>query len=88
MKRPTRGTRQHGFHAIRHLDDFRSLDEMRVAAEQAKRLPAREPAFPLAVSQSADRCRVALSSMQLIGAPALPKLIMAALSWRALLSRT
>jgi phage terminase large subunit-like protein len=29
------------------LGDFRSLDEMRVAAEQAKRLPAREPAFRL-----------------------------------------
>jgi phage terminase large subunit-like protein len=29
------------------LGDFRSLEEMRVAAEQAKRLPAREPAFRL-----------------------------------------
>ncbi|MGZ8368122.1 MAG: terminase TerL endonuclease subunit, partial [Rhodoplanes sp.] len=29
------------------LGDFRSLDEMRVAAEQAKRLPAREPSFRL-----------------------------------------
>jgi phage terminase large subunit-like protein len=29
------------------LGDFRSLDEMRVAAEQAKRLPAREPTFRL-----------------------------------------
>jgi phage terminase large subunit-like protein len=29
------------------LGDFRSLDEMQVAAEQAKRLPAREPAFRL-----------------------------------------
>jgi len=29
------------------LDDFRSLEEMRVAAEQAKRLPAREPSFRL-----------------------------------------
>src|SRR5262245_27320802 len=29
------------------LGDFRSLDEMRVAADQAKRLPAREPAFRL-----------------------------------------
>lgn len=29
------------------LGDFRSLEEFRVAAEQAKRLPAREPAFRL-----------------------------------------
>lgn len=29
------------------LGDFRSLEEMRVAAKQAKRLPAREPAFRL-----------------------------------------
>lgn len=29
------------------LGDFRDLDEMRVAAEQAQRLPAREPAFRL-----------------------------------------
>ncbi|MPZ36769.1 MAG: terminase large subunit [Rhizobiales bacterium] len=29
------------------LGDFRSLDEMRIAAEQAKRLPAREPSFRL-----------------------------------------
>jgi phage terminase large subunit-like protein len=29
------------------LGDFRSLEEMRVAAEQAKRLPAREPSFRL-----------------------------------------
>lgn len=29
------------------LGDFRSLDEMRVAADQARRLPAREPAFRL-----------------------------------------
>ena len=29
------------------LGDFRSLDEMRVAADQAKKLPAREPAFRL-----------------------------------------
>lgn len=29
------------------LGDFRSIEEMRVAAEQAKRLPAREPAFRL-----------------------------------------
>lgn len=29
------------------LGDFRSLEEMRTAAEQAKRLPAREPAFRL-----------------------------------------
>jgi phage terminase large subunit-like protein len=29
------------------LADFRSLDEMRISCEQAKRLPAREPAFRL-----------------------------------------
>lgn len=35
------------------LGDFRSLEDMRIAAEQAKRLPAREPSFRLLFLNSA-----------------------------------
>ncbi len=36
------------------LGDFRSLKEFRVAAEQAKRLPAREPTFRLLYLEQPD----------------------------------